>query len=289
MAQLATHTDGNTGPRDPERAVARPWPQRLAGTLMLPKEHGAWAMLLMPYLLGTLVAGWGAGWPSLLLLTSILTLFTASRPLELALRDRRSDAVVRLVLYAGLGSAIGVFLLIGYQRWALLPLAATAGAALGAQLLLRQRRLDRTWPARLVSIAALSAAAPAAYYASAGALDHRTLALWLTAFLYSGASVFYVRLYYRPPSKQRGDGVERARKQMLAYLIAAAVVMAGAALAGWFPPLGVAVMIPPAAKLVVAWSKRDSRPSLKQIGMTEMGYSALFVVLATAAFILWRP
>ena len=289
MAQLATHTDGNTGPQDPERAVARPWPQRIAGALMLPKEHGAWAMLLMPYLLGTLVADWGAGRPSLLLLTSVLTLFTASRPLELALRERRSDAVVRLVLYAGLGSATGVFLMIGYQRWALLPLAATAGAALGAQLLLRRRRLDRTWPARLVSIAALSAAAPAAYYASIGSLDHRAVALWLTAFLYSGASVFYVRLYYRPPTKRKTEAEEQARRQMAAYVGVTAIVMIGAAAFGWFPPLGVAVMIPPALKLPVVWRKRDSRPSLKQIGMTEIAYSSLFVVLATAAFILWRP
>lgn len=287
MAQLATHTNGNTGPRETERAVARPWPQRLAGALMLPKEHGAWAMLLMPYLLGTLVAGWGAGWPSLLLLTSILTLFTASRPLELALRDRRSDALVRLVLYAGLGGTAGLFLLIGYHRWALIPLAVAAGAVLGAQLLLRQRRLDRTWPARLASIAALSATSPAAYYASAGSFDHRAVALWLIAFLYSGASVFYVRLYYRPPSKRKTNAEEQAREQMGRYVGGAVVVMAGAALAGWFPPLGVAVMIPPALKLAMAWRKRDSRPSLKQIGMTEIGYSALFVVLATAAFTLW--
>jgi len=289
MAQLATHTDGNSGPGDLEQAAARPWSQRLAGALMLPKEHGAWAMLLMPYLLGTLVAGWGAGRPSLLLLTSILTLFTASRPLELALRDRRSDAVARLVLYAGLGGATGVFLLIGYQRWALLPVAATAGGALGAQLLLRRRRLDRTWPARLVSIAALSATGPAAYYAATGALDRRTLALWLIALLYSGASVFYVRLYYRPPSKQKGDAGERARRQMLVYLIVAVVVMAGATIVGWFPPLGVVILIPLAAKLLMAWGKRDSRPSLKRIGMTEMGYSGLFVVLATTAFTLWKP
>ncbi len=288
MAQLATHDDRNTEPRGLDRAPAHPWYQRLIGALMLPKEHGAWAMLVMPYLLGTLVAGWRIGWPSLLLLTSILTLFTASRPLDLVLRERRSDAAVRLVLYAGLGGAAGLLLLIGYQRWALLPLAAVAGAVLGAQLLLRQRRVDRTWPARLVSIAALSATAPAAYYASTGALDNRTLALWLIASLYSGASVFYVRLYYRPPSKGNVRAEDEARRKMAAYVGIAALVMVAAAVFGWFPTLGVAVMIPPAVKLSFAWSKRGSRPSLKRIGMTEMGYSALFLAIATLVFTAWR-
>lgn len=243
-------------------------------------------MLLMPYLLGTLVAGWG-GWPSFLLLASIVTLFTSSRPLELAIRDGRSAALARFSIYALLGGVAGVLLLIFYHRWMLLPVAAAAGLSLASQLVLRRRHLDRTWPARLVSIAALSAAGPAAYYATTGALDRRAFALWLIAFLYSGASVFYVRLYYRTPQRQKEDGRKQAERQMAAYLDALVATTLVLAVAGWFPPLGTAALIPLAVKVGLAWKRRGSRPSLRRIGVIEMGYSVLFLALATAAFALW--
>jgi hypothetical protein len=287
MAKLATHAVEDAGPRVTDQPVARPWFQRLSATLMLPREHGAWAMLMMPYILGTLVAGWG-GLPSFLVLASVLMLFAAGRPLEAALRAGGGYAVVPLALYLVVGGAAGVALLVAYQRWMLLLMAAAAGAVLGAQLLLRGRRLDRSWPARLVSIAALSATGPAAYYAATTSLDIRALAVWVMPLLYSGASVFYVRLYYRTPPKQQVDGRRQAEGRMVGYLAVAVTMMAILALVGWLPPLGVIVMIPVAVKVAAAWRKRESRPSLRRIGMAEMGHSTLFVVLATIVFTAWR-
>ncbi len=315
MARLATTPRHIPGIHDVPSGGHIPRLRKLLGDPMLPKEHGAWAMLLIPYLLGTASAGWG-GWDSWLLLASVLLLFSSSRPLELVLQRpvqpprihraggdldpgaappihanelgaRRRRAFLRLALYLGLGGISGMLLLLQFQRWGLLPIGGAAGAILAAQLPLRRRRLDRTWPSRLLSIAALSATGPAAYYVSSGVLDHRAFAVWLLSAIYSGASVFYVRLIYRPGARQKqgasAEGRDRARMQMIGYLVAAFLALASAVYLGWLPPRGLLPYLPLAAKVAWTSSRADYRPTLKQLGFMEIGHAALFTLLAVIA------
>jgi len=259
---------------------------------MLPREHGAWAMLLMPYLAGTLVGGWG-GWRSILLLVSVLLLFSASRPLDGLLRHQSRGnvnvaAARRLVAYLALGglAAASLPLLFGLRE--LLPLGAFSGLLLSLQLVLRRRRLDRTWPARLMAISALSATAPAAYLAATGAVDGRAIALWILCFLYSGASVFYVRLVYQPAGRLGTLDARRPRaeagRRMAGYLSAALLVSVGLAAAGWMPPAALVSLLPTIAKAVRAWWHPTFQTSLRRVGMEELRHLALFTVLAVVAF-----
>lgn len=289
-SEPATHTAKEIGPLGLEKSPERSWRHRLVAALMLPREHGAWVMLLVAYLLGTVTAG-SAGWPSALLLVAILALFIASRPLELSIQGRGSSAVGRLVAYGVIGIAAGLGLLVRFGLWMLLPLGAGAGLILGLQVPLRKRHLDRTWPARLASIAALLAAGPAAYYVASGSLDTRALGVWLLASLYSGSSVFYVRLHYRPPAKRKGEPLQEGRlaaeRQMGTYLATIFATTAVLGLAGALPPLAMAAFVPLAIKVAWAWRRRDLRPSLRQIGLREMGHSALFLLLAGGAMRAW--
>lgn len=272
-----------------EKEIERSWLRRLPGILMLPREHGAWAMLLMPYLLGTMAAGWG-GWPSLLLLLAILALFSAGRPLELTIQGRRNGALLRLAIYSLAGIVAGLGLLLLYDRWMLL-LGVIPGSVLVLQLWLRMRRLDRTWPVRLVSIAALSATGPAAYYAASSALDNTALAVWLLPFAYSGASVFYVRLYYRPLSKGRGssdlEGRVAAEHQMLGFLAVVLAATAALGVTGVLPPLAIVAFVPLAVKAIIACGRRGSRPALQRLGLEELAHSLLFLVLAAGTIWIW--
>jgi hypothetical protein len=247
-------------------------------------------MLLVPYLLGAAAAGWG-GWPSLLLLLAILTLFSAARPLELIIQGRQSGAPARLAAYVLAGAASGLGLLLLYGRWLLLPLGAVAGAVLASQLLLRPRRIDRSWPARLASIAALSATGPASYYAASAALDGTALAVWLLTFAYSGASVFYVRLHYRPPSKHRGSSEQEGRvdaeRRMLLYLAAVFVAAPALGVAGALPPLAWAAFVPLAVKVAVACRRSGPRPTLQRLGLAEVAHSLLFLALASGVIWMW--
>ena len=290
MTNLAGHPAEDGGLLEAERPNGKPIHQRITAGLMLPREHGAWAMLLMPFLLGTAAAG-NPSLPGLLLFVAVLLLFTASRPMELLAQGGRDGAMPRLLAYGVAGAAAGVALLLAYGLWLLVSLGVAAGSVLGAQLLLRRRRLDRTWPARLASIAALSVAGPAAYYAGSAAIDSRALAVWIMAFLYSGASVFYVRLFYRQPERKNGgstaDGRSRAERQLAGYVVAAMTIVGGLGVAGVAPPLGTLSFVPLAVKAVLGCRWRETRPTLRQIGFAEMGHTALFLVLASATMLLW--
>ncbi|HEX2986941.1 MAG TPA: YwiC-like family protein [Chloroflexota bacterium] len=265
---------------------------------MLPREHGAWAMWLVPYLLGSALGGWGIA--SLMLLISMLFLFISSRPAEFVLtgptksseaQDRRTAAYGRLTIYAGIGVVAAAVLLLRYHRWALLPLGAVAALALSIMLPLKARRLDRSWPARLLSIAALSAMGPAAYYVGSGTLDHRAFAVWLLGFLYSGASVFYVRLFYRPPARKRPatatDPRRSAERDLFVYLAVVLALLIASATVGWAPPFAGLALAPFLAKAVWAILHRGYQPTLKQLGMGEIGHSAVFALTAFAVMILW--
>ncbi len=265
---------------------------------MLPREHGAWAMWIVPYLLGSFLGGWGTG--SLLLLVSMLFLFISSRPAELVLirpagtsdaMDRRSAAFRRLAAFGGMGVAAGAALLLEYHLWALLPLGVAATLGLGAMLPLKARRLDRTWPARLLSIAALSTMGPAAYYAGSGTLDHRAFAIWLLSFLYSGAGVFYVRLFHRPaarkPSAAAADPRKSAEKALFLYLAVAVALSVALAAVEWAPPLAVLALGPFLAKAVWAILHRGYQPTLKQLGVGEIGHATVFAITAFAVMAIW--
>jgi hypothetical protein len=286
-------------------AAPRRWPRRLLSALALPKEHGAWAMLLVPFIVGTAVAGWG-GWPSLLLLISILALFTSSRSAGMVAKEislpgggwslpRSEDAwrrarasTARLAVYLGLSGGAAAMLLFAHQRWALLIIGAAATLALALQLLLRQYRLDRTGPARVLAIAALSTTGPAAHYAASGALERDGLAVWVLAFLYSAASVFYVRMVYRPATKNGSgeSGRAGAIRDMFAYLAGAAAVVLALSAAGWLPPLALLALAPLAAKCGWAAMNRGYQPSLRQVGFAELGHVSVFALVAVLTFAL---
>jgi uncharacterized membrane protein len=283
----------------------RRWPRRLLSALALPKEHGAWAMLLVPFIVGTAVAGWG-GWPSLLLLISMLALFTSSRSAGVLAKElspagggwslprsresweRARQSAARLAVYLGLSGTTAALLLLAHQRWALLIIGAAATLALALQLLLRQYRLDRTWPARILAIAALSTTGPAAHYAATGALSSDALAVWVLAFLYSAASVFYVRMVYRPAAKNGNGEKVRARavRDMFAYLAGAAAIGLVLSATGSLPPLALLALVPLAVKCGWAARSRDYHPTLRQVGFAEVGHASLFALLAILTFSL---
>src|SRR3990172_6015213 len=93
----------------------------------LPREHGAWAMLLIPLVVGLAVAGnWG--WEGPLFLGACLALYAARQPITMLARgssdttaSQRGTALTWLAVYLVLALAFGVPLLIPLGRWLVLP------------------------------------------------------------------------------------------------------------------------------------------------------------------------
>src|SRR5215471_2044472 len=103
----------------------RNWPSmKLHSTLKLPKEHGAWAMLYVPYVLGVAAAG-SISLPVILLLLAASASFTARESLLVWWRARRrgrrtpqSEQAARLLaIYLAMAIASGAPLIIVYKLY----------------------------------------------------------------------------------------------------------------------------------------------------------------------------
>ena len=227
--------------------------------LALPPEHGSWAFLLEPIAVGLLVAPSAEG---AFIAFGAVAVFLARHPLLLALRDRKSGKryprtaiCERLALGYALLAALA-FVQVGMKP--LLPLVAALPLAI-----IHFRSGGRSLAAELAG--AIAPAATAAAMAMAGGGSKFTaLALWSLLAARAIVSVLYVR------SALRGE----SRTVMLAAHGAAVIVAAALAFAHVVSAGAVVAMLVLLARAVPKQSL-----SARGIGMREVGYGALTVVL----------
>lgn len=137
-------------PAGRRRRVPRSW---------VPNQHGAWAMVVAPPVVGALVAGPSA-WHLLLLvawLAAYCTYFAATQWLRSGRRDRYRAPVVG---YAAATTLLGVPLLVAHP--ALLRWAPAYAVLLGVSLGYASRRADRSYGNDLVTILAAVLLTPVA-------------------------------------------------------------------------------------------------------------------------------
>lgn len=283
----ATHA-GPAGPRD--RPTFGP---TSAAPRMVPRQHGAWAMLLSGLVLGTAVAdGWRLD--ALLLLGALVAAFWARHAAGLFLRlpsgdGRRQKALAWSLAAAAVFVAIGLFLSTAGGCRALPAFAVVAAVPAVVSLLIERRRQEFSVVGELVGVAGLSLAVPAAEYVGAGAFTDRTVGLWLLAVAFFVGGVLHVRYLVR----RRLDGMGAAGARWRAgwpsavYHIA---VMAGAAAlgpagGGLLPGAAPLALLPATARAVWAVARRRPAPlPVRQIGRRELAQGLLFVALAIAAY-----
>ena len=171
---------------------------------MLPREHGSWAMLLVPCCIGVIVAG-GFSPPSVLGLVGCLLLFLCRRPFVILLKSRRSkedtdhtDPLLWMsfAIPAISGLSIFIWLLFQYSLWYLLLLGFISVLVFTAHTLLTLQRRERTVSGELLGILVLTMSAPLAFYISRNELRADAFVLWLLNALYFGASVFYIKMRF---------------------------------------------------------------------------------------------
>ncbi|MFC0706679.1 YwiC-like family protein [Cellulomonas uda] len=128
-------------PTTPRTAGARPASRR-RGPGWVPREHGAWAMLVVPVLVGGVLTS--PTWRTALLLVTWLTAYLAFHATGLWLRaSRRPRYLPPVRAYATALVLLGGTLLAtapGLLRW-----APVYGALLATSLVCSLRRADRSW------------------------------------------------------------------------------------------------------------------------------------------------
>lgn len=258
--------------------------------ILVPREHGAWAMLLVPAVVGLGVAtAWSIKIP--LFLGAVLCLYLARYPLFLWSRSGVTRLpqgwLFSLALSLVLACALAAPLLLRYGLWWLMPLAALAAAILMLHLYLVRRRIDRSVAGEFLGVVGLALTAPTAYYVLTSSLGREAWLLWLLCAAFFGGSIFYVKLKVQHPARQRKSASDRKLQSAAPLWLYHGGVLAAVSLLGVLrvaPLWTVLAFVPVAVQAVVGGLNTGGRPSLKKLGFTQLGHSLFFAALLTAIF-----
>ncbi|SPF34581.1 conserved membrane hypothetical protein [Candidatus Sulfotelmatobacter kueseliae] len=286
--------------------------------LILPREHGAWGLLLVPLVTGAGVAFRESSHviPVLLLLVAALALFWLRTPAESllgtsAMRAQTNDErrAVAIVIF-GLGAA--AVLALGTLLWAgrnpvLWLIGAGAAAAFILQTLLKSMWGRAPSPVRpgearrplsarsanrlrmlseIVGTIGLTSSAPAAYYVMTGKFGTTAWMLWLANLIFAGNQVHYVQLRIHT-ARVEGIRAKFGRGWTFAVgQLVMALVLVLACLRGLMPWLALIAFVPILSRGWFYFFQKPSPLVVRRLGWSELGQAVVFCVLFIAAFAL---
>jgi hypothetical protein len=264
--------------------------QELAMTLSmppLPKEHGAWAVLYVPMLVGAAIAG-ELTWNVLLLALSALGVFLSYVPIHAILRhlfvaplpqERLREALVWSGVYLGFGVVFVVPLLL--QGYTLLLIAIPGAVALVGNFLLT-RTVGKTILGDAVAVLGLSLSAVCSWYVVTGQITSEALVVWLLNLLFFLCSVFYVHMKIRASSVKQDIGpADRLSLGALNIAYHIVVIAVVTALAFYrFTKLYVLVaFLPMVVHALYGTFRLSRRVKFQRLGLLLLGQSILFGLL----------
>lgn len=266
-------------------AIAPPISRIMLKSVALPSEHGGWGFLLEPVLLGLLVAG---NWAGFLLGLSALGVFLVHQPLKLAIKDYRRTGrrppravwALRFSIAYGLLAALPfAALLLTQPLDFLLPIALAVPFAM-VQLVYDARNQSRHLAPELCGTLALGMVAPAIAMLGGWKFDV-AIVLWVVVAARAVSAVLYVRSRII---------LERGRTVSPVGAWAAHGIGLLLSLVLWLGGLGheltVVAFVILAGRAFVGLSRYRRPLPARIIGMQELAYGVLTVVLVTLGYSL---
>jgi YwiC-like protein len=270
-------------------------PRSRLRALVVPREHGAWGMLLVPLATGAAVGimRGGQALPLLLFLLAAMSVFWLRTPLEswLGTTPLRAQTVVErraLLVFILCLSAVAALMFTalfwGGQNRALLPIGAVVMLAFMAQAALKKLSRNLRMAAQVVGAIGLTATAPAACIVAAGRFDSVAAALWLANWLFAGDQIHFVQLRIHAARVEGMVRKLRCGRAFLAgqiFLAAVLIVTASAGFLPWFTLLAFA----PVLLRGIAWFLHSAQPlAVRRLGWSELAHAVAFGALLVAAF-----
>ena len=265
--------------------------------LVIPREHGAWGILLVPLVTGAAVGITSvAGTISVVLFTLVaLSFFWLRTPVESVLgagpmrvqNDAEFNAVFRAIAILSVIATISLTsLFLSGNRVGLLLLGGIAAMAFVLQAGLKKLGRRYYMAAQLIGSAGLTATAPAAYYVATGHLDATTTALWLANWAFACNQVHFVQIRIH---SARLSGTHEKLLRGLAFFLGQ-IAMIAALVIAWrlalLPALAVFAFIPVLVR-GFWWFLPGQKPlAVKRLGWTELAHAISFGLLLIAGFLL---
>jgi hypothetical protein len=266
-------------------------------SMVVPREHGAWGMLLVPLAAGAIVAlrtGVNSGALTLFILAAI-SLFWLRTPVESWLGTSAIKAHTAeersLVMTASIGigllaaSCVAALLWNGHNR-ELLVIGGIAGIAFAVQAGVKKLGRRGRMPAQVIGAIGLTSTAAGAYYVTTGRLDHIAIALWFASWLFAGNQIHFVQLRLRASRAASLDEKLQAGLPFLAGQVLLLGVLSAANSIGIFPEV-MAVAFVPILLRGIFWFVRGRQPlDVHKLGFSELGQALLFGGLLCVAFLI---
>ena len=275
--------------REPEPSVEKAQHERRRA-LIVPREHGAWGLLLVP-----MVTGAGIAFrensnilPALFLLTAALALFWLRTPLESLLgtsamraqtpEERRTVIVVIAGLSAVAATALAMLLSAG-RNPLLWMIGMAAGAAFVGQAILKKLGRRFRLLSEIVGTIGLTSSAPAAYYVITGHFGGTAWMLWLANMLFAGDQIHYVQLRIHTA---RVEGFRARLARGWTFAAGQAVmttVLTLACVTRWMPPFASLAFAP---LLFRGWFYFIQEPAplvVRKLGWNELAQAVAFCLL----------
>jgi hypothetical protein len=271
--------------------------QARARALIVPREHGAWGLLLIPLFTGAVVGGVSSHqiWPLVLFATAALALFWLRTPIESLLGTsplsaespmERRTALAAAITLAGVSvSCLAGLMYNGHNR-GLLLLGGISALAFIAQGLLKKLGRAMRMSAQLVGALGLTCTAAAAYYVATGRLDERAVGLWAANWIFAGNQIHFVQLrIHAARAASFREKFARGPVFFLAQLLLLPILAAASRLR--LVPALVIIAFLPALVRGIYWFFRGPQPlHIKSLGWSEMKQGILFGVLLVAVFLI---
>ena len=269
-------------------------PSTVAGQNLMPREHGALAMLLTPFFAAAILAR-RFDWPELVALLAIWCAFAIKDPLVVLARQRfvwkqphpetpaaRRSAALRCLLAAGCGAV----LLLTIDWRPLLPLFLGGAAFTVLAVIMNVRNRQRSEWFQAASAVALSSTCLMASLSATGEIATWCWSLWLLCSLQAAAGIFVVHARLDARIAARRNFVVPAANRRIALLMQFVLVLTGA-LAAYFgrPWIAAALLLAAAGYLMELRRQHDAASlqfSLKRIGLEALTLSTVYSALLIA-------
>jgi hypothetical protein len=266
-------------------------------SLIIPREHGAWGMLLVPLLTAAVVAlRSSVDYSAITLFTvAAMSLFWLRTPVEswlgsspIKVKGEREQALVlRAVAFAGSLAALSVAALLWNGRHrGLLVNAAIGGLAFALQALVKALGRVGRMPAQVIGAIGLTSTAAGAYYVTTGRLDHLAVTLWLANWAFASDQIHFVQLRIH---SSRATTFQEKLQQGLPFLVGQIALIAAllTACVFRFLPAAAALAFAPVLLRGMYWFVRGPDPlDVHRLGLAELTQALMFGALLCAGLLV---
>lgn len=246
--------------------------------LWIPREHGAWAMLLAAAALAWAIPG-VRGWPAVVLTLLFVLGFAIQQPLRVIVLGKRDRAAFLWTALYGAALLGGAAWLIGAcEVYALVPLACAGLVLTAVDLALRHRGRHRNFLVRLAGGACLTLVLPATVAVAHPGWVRYAFFAWGMTLAYFATRFVVIRAGNE--ARWRAPSADAWRALVLASQVALYAVLLPLVGAGLVNPWLVLAFLPG----TVAALRRGPIESLPVTGSREVSHLVWFVVAVIVTF-----